>query len=84
LCLFAGRNLSGGFGRTEKGSKAEASKKDRKGRQGQGEEETEDPNPLNDTHPLWLKKPSECTDEEYKEFYRKVFMDFQDPCSGFI
>lgn len=35
--------------------------------------------PINDTNPLWLKKPSECTDEEYKAFYKKVFMDFNDP-----
>lgn len=34
---------------------------------------------VNDTSPLWLKKPSECTDEEYKEFYKKVFFDFNDP-----
>ena len=37
------------------------------------------PQQINDTAPLWLKKPSECTDEEYKEFYHKVFMDFDDP-----
>lgn len=42
-------------------------------------EESEKPEPINDTHPLWLKKPSECTDEEYKEFYTKVFMDYQEP-----
>ena len=35
--------------------------------------------PVNDTEPLWLKNPSECTDEEYKAFYKKVFMDFNDP-----
>ncbi|HHW70302.1 MAG TPA: molecular chaperone HtpG [Clostridiales bacterium] len=35
--------------------------------------------PINDTNPLWLKKPSECTDEEYKEFYKKVFHDFDEP-----
>ncbi|NFT90839.1 molecular chaperone HtpG [Clostridium botulinum] len=35
--------------------------------------------PLNDTHPLWMKKPSECTDEEYKAFYRHVFTDFNEP-----
>lgn len=35
--------------------------------------------PLNDTNPLWLKHPNQCTDEEYKEFYKKVFMDFSDP-----
>mgnify|MGYP002518612698 CR=1 FL=1 len=36
-------------------------------------EEKEEPKPINDTTPLWLKKPSECTDEEYKDFYRRVF-----------
>lgn len=41
--------------------------------------EPEAPKPLNDTHPLWMKKPNECTDEEYKDFYRKVFMDFNEP-----
>ncbi|ERI90009.1 Hsp90 protein [Clostridiales bacterium oral taxon 876 str. F0540] len=35
--------------------------------------------PLNDTHPLWMKNPKDCTEEEYKEFYRKVFMDFNEP-----
>lgn len=35
--------------------------------------------PINDTHPLWLKSPKDCTDEEYKEFYKKVFHDFNDP-----
>ena len=34
---------------------------------------------INDTNPLWLKKPSECTDEEYKEFYKKVFRGFDEP-----
>ena len=37
------------------------------------------PVPLNDIHPLWTKNPSECTDEEYKEFYRKVFLDYKEP-----
>ena len=37
------------------------------------------PEPLNDTHPLWLKNPKDCTEEEYKAFYRKVFHDFNDP-----
>ncbi len=37
------------------------------------------PVPVNDTNPLWAKTPSECTDDEYKEFYRKVFMDFKEP-----
>ncbi len=35
--------------------------------------------PINDTHPLWQKNPSECTDEEYDEFYHKVFSDYKEP-----
>lgn len=34
---------------------------------------------LSDIHPLWMKHPNDCTDEEYKEFYRKVFMDYKEP-----
>ena len=34
---------------------------------------------LNDIHPLWAKTPSECTEDEYKEFYRKVFLDYKEP-----
>jgi molecular chaperone HtpG len=34
---------------------------------------------LNDIHPLWNKHPNECTEEEYKAFYRKVFMDYKEP-----
>ena len=37
------------------------------------------PVPLNDTTPLWTKNPSECTKEEYIEFYRKVFLDYKEP-----
>ena len=37
------------------------------------------PAPLNDTAPLWSKTPKDCTDEEYKAFYRKVFMDYKEP-----
>lgn len=39
----------------------------------------DEPKPLNDTHPLWLKNPRDCTDEEYKAFYTKVFHDFREP-----
>ncbi len=35
--------------------------------------------PLNNVSPLYLKNPSECTDEEYKEFYRDTFMDYNEP-----
>ncbi len=37
------------------------------------------PVPLNDTNPLWAKNPKDCTDEEYREFYRKVFLDYKEP-----
>lgn len=47
----------------------------------EGEEATEPeaPKPINDTHPLWMKNPSDCTEEEYLEFYRKVFHDYREP-----
>ncbi len=44
----------------------------------EGEEKIE-LTPLNDTNPLWLKSPKDCTDEEYKEFYRKVFNVYDEP-----
>ena len=34
---------------------------------------------ISDTHPLWTKNPSECTKEDYIDFYRKVFMDYKEP-----
>ncbi len=37
------------------------------------------PVPLNDVNPLWNKHPNECTEEQYKEFYRKVFLDYKEP-----
>lgn len=43
------------------------------------EEEEPKEKPINDTKPLWTKHPNDCTDEEYKEFYRKVFLDFKEP-----
>ena len=47
----------------------------------EGEEppKPEEPEQVNDIHPLWMKKPSECTEEEYKAFYHKVFHDYDDP-----
>ncbi|MDQ2087464.1 molecular chaperone HtpG [Herbivorax sp. ANBcel31] len=55
-------------GKTEEGKNEEDKK-----------EEDSEPKPLNDTQPLWLKNPKDCTDEEYKEFYKKVFFDFEEP-----
>ena len=34
---------------------------------------------ISDPHPLWTKHPNECTEDDYKEFYRKVFMDYKEP-----
>ena len=42
-------------------------------------DESKDEKPVNDTFPLWQKSPSECSDEEYSEFYRKVFSDYREP-----
>ena len=42
-------------------------------------QEEKKPQPLNNTQPLWKKNPKECTDEEYKEFYRDTFLDYQEP-----
>src|SRR5665647_222422 len=44
-----------------------------------GEDEVKAPMPINDTKPLWLKNPKDCTDEEYKELFKKVFNDFNEP-----
>ncbi len=47
-----------------------------------GKDEKSDENPetpVNDVHPLWQKAPSECTKEEYNEFYHKVFTDYREP-----
>ena len=43
------------------------------------EEEDDAPKPINQIHPLWTKHPNDCTDEEYKEFYRDVFHDYKEP-----
>ena len=43
------------------------------------EEKAREEKPINDTHPLWLKNPKDCTEEEYKETYRKLFHTFEEP-----
>lgn len=43
------------------------------------EEKKEEPKPINDVAPLWTKHPNDCTDDEYKEFYRNVFHDYKEP-----
>ena len=42
-------------------------------------DKVKEPEALNDTSPLWTKHPNDCTEEEYREFYKKVFMDFKEP-----
>lgn len=44
-----------------------------------GTELTTEEKPINDVPPLWEKNPSDCTDDEYREFYHRVFMDPADP-----
>ncbi len=41
--------------------------------------ENKGPQPINNPHPLWAKHPNECTEEEYKSFYRDVFQDYKEP-----
>ena len=43
------------------------------------EEEDNSPKPVNEIHPLWTKHPNDCTEEEYKEFYRNTFHDYREP-----
>ena len=47
--------------------------------QSEEEKEPEEPKPLNDVNPLWQRQPKDCTDEDYKAFYHKVFADMNDP-----
>lgn len=57
---------------------AEADKKDKEPK-AEAAEEPQAPQPINDTNPLWLKNPRDCTDEEYKATYRKLFNTFEEP-----
>ena len=41
--------------------------------------EKKEPEQVNDPNPLWMRKPTDCTDEDYKAFYHKVFHDYEDP-----
>lgn len=45
----------------------------------EAEEEDDAPKPINQIHPLWTKHPNDCTEEEYKTFYRDVFHDYKEP-----
>lgn len=45
----------------------------------EAKEEEKKPEPINNPHPLWAKHPNDCTEEEYKNFYRDVFHDYKEP-----
>ncbi len=57
---------------------AKEAPKTEEGKDGEDAEEKK-PQPLNDPNPLWTKHPNECTEEEYKEFFRNVFHDYKEP-----
>lgn len=42
-------------------------------------EESAAPEQINDTNPLWMRHPNDCSDDDYKAFYRKVFHDYEEP-----
>ena len=63
---------------------AEAAEKAKADKKGKKKDKAEDeapkaPEPINDVSPLWLKNPKDCTEEEYKETYRKLFKTFEEP-----
>lgn len=58
---------------------ADGANADRANDDGANGDDGKENKPLNTTSPLWLKRPGDCTDEEYREFYHKVFSDFNDP-----
>ncbi len=62
----------GGSDETAKTEEVEAEAADTK-------EEDNSPKPLNDINPLWMRTPGDCTDEDYKDFYQRVFYDFKEP-----
>ena len=67
----------------ERERKAEEERKKEMAEKGEADDTEEAPKPeekpINDTKPLYTKAPQDCTDEEYKEFYRKVFHEYEDP-----
>ncbi len=54
-------------------------KKPEEPKEGEEPPKPAEPQQINDTHPLWMKRPGDCSDDDYKAFYRKVFNDFEEP-----
>ena len=63
----------------EEGKEKEEETEKEAGEEGEEQAAEKKPEPVNDIHPLWSKHPNECTEEEYKAFYRKVFHDYREP-----
>ena len=51
----------------------------KEGEETKEEDKPAEPEQINDTNPLWMRRPADCTDEDYRAFYRKVFHDFEEP-----
>lgn len=77
-CSFMPYNIYLNPKQEEAGNKKSKKKAKEEGEDTDKKEEVKD-KPLNNTSPLYLKDPKECTDEEYKDFYRDTFMDYNEP-----
>jgi heat shock protein 90 len=77
-CSFMPYNIYLNPKQEDAASKKAGKKKKEEGEDKDKKEEVKD-KPLNNTSPLYLKDPKECTDEEYKDFYRDTFMDYNEP-----
>ena len=77
-CSFMPYNIYLNPKQEDAASKKAGKKKKEEGEDKDKTEEVKD-KPLNNTSPLYLKDPKECTDEEYKDFYRDTFMDYNEP-----
>ena len=60
-------------------AKPEEKKEEKKEEGKEGEEEKKGPKPINEVAPLWTKHPNDCTEDEYKSFYRSTFHDYKEP-----
>ena len=60
-------------------NKEQSSEENKDGGETEKKPKKEAPKPINETAPLWTKHPNDCTEEEYKDFYRNVFHDFKEP-----
>ncbi|MCR5609163.1 MAG: molecular chaperone HtpG [Lachnospiraceae bacterium] len=63
----------------EDGTATESEETEEKTEEAEEEPKKKGPKPINETVPLWAKHPNECTDDEYKDFYREVFHDYKEP-----